>query len=115
MTDPTRLLDDQRAAALARLAQLDTELKGLRLDRGRESADDEHDPEGATLSGEWSTLEGLRAGTAAELVEIDAAVARLSDGTYGICVDCGRDIPSARLEARPTATRCVDCAAKAER
>jgi RNA polymerase-binding protein DksA len=42
-----------------------------------------------------------------ELRLIDSALQRLSDGTYGICVDCGQEIPSLRLEAEPTAARCI--------
>ena len=74
-------------------------------------ADDEHDPEGATLSDEWSRLEGLRLGAMRELDEIDAALGRLADGTYGICIRCGRQIPVERMRARPTAIMCVPCAA----
>jgi RNA polymerase-binding transcription factor DksA len=33
----------------------------------------------------------------------------LADGSYGICKECGRDIPAARLEAMPEAVRCVEC------
>jgi DnaK suppressor protein len=46
------------------------------------------------------------------LAEADAALARMEEGEYGTCVDCGTEIPVARLEARPMAIRCVDCAAK---
>lgn len=76
-------------------------------------ADDEHDPEGATLSTEWSRLEGLRLGALREIEEIDAALARLADGTYGVCVRCGRPIPIERMRARPTAVMCVPCASAA--
>ena len=41
--------------------------------------------------------------------DIDAALARLDEGTYGKCENCGQDIPFERLEARPTATLCVTC------
>ena len=44
-----------------------------------------------------------------ELRDVDAARARLADGSYGICVDCGEDIADARLVAYPTATRCTAC------
>lgn len=115
MTGRTDALDDARLAAVARVAGLDAEITELRIDRGRESADDEHDPEGATLSGEWSRLSGLHTAAIAELQEIDAAIARRDAGTYGVCLDCGRDIPAARLAARPTATRCVACAERAGR
>lgn len=40
----------------------------------------------------------------------DAALAKLDDGTYGICEVCGEAIPEARLEARPLSVRCVQCA-----
>lgn len=105
----------RRADALARLAHLDDVLAGLRADRGADAADDEHDPEGATLSGEWSRLEGLRTEARREVDETDAALARLAAGSYGICADCGRGIPAARLAARPDATRCVSCAERAGR
>lgn len=41
--------------------------------------------------------------------EIDAALKRIDDGTFGKCENCGQDIPFERLEARPTATLCVTC------
>lgn len=46
---------------------------------------------------------------ALELRRIDGALTRLSDGTYGICVDCDQAIAMPRLEAEPTAERCVRC------
>lgn len=115
MPDPTTHLLDARRAAEARRAGLDAQIARLRAARSGESDDDEHDPDGAPLSAEWSRLEGLRAGVTAELAEIEAAYERVDAGTYGICVDCGRRIPAARLEVRPTAERCVDCAARAGR
>lgn len=56
-------------------------------------------------------------GDSAEQVlgEIDAALKRLDDGTYGKCVKCGREIPAERLEARPWAALCIDDARNAER
>lgn len=44
-----------------------------------------------------------------ELRAIDAAKARMDDGSYGVCVDCGEDIALARLKAQPAAMRCVPC------
>jgi DnaK suppressor protein len=45
----------------------------------------------------------------AELVAIDAALQRIADSSYGLCVDCGVSIPTARLHANPAALRCVNC------
>ncbi len=42
------------------------------------------------------------------LVEVDAALARLEAGTYGLCRACGREIGTERLEAVPYATLCID-------
>ncbi|MFN2557085.1 MAG: TraR/DksA family transcriptional regulator [Nitriliruptorales bacterium] len=47
------------------------------------------------------------------LQQIDEALERMGEGTYGICVECGRQIDPARLEARPLSIRCVECAATA--
>jgi DnaK suppressor protein len=43
------------------------------------------------------------------LAKIDEALRRLAEGTYGRCLDCGREIPGARLVALPFAARCRDC------
>jgi DnaK suppressor protein len=45
--------------------------------------------------------------------EIDAALHRIADGTYGVCVHCGIDIPAERLEFRPFAAGCVACQSSA--
>jgi DnaK suppressor protein len=49
------------------------------------------------------------------LADIDAALARIDDGTYGICQPCGKPIDLARLEARPWATMCLEDKRKEER
>ncbi|CAN5824353.1 hypothetical protein BH20ACT7_BH20ACT7_17590 [soil metagenome] len=46
------------------------------------------------------------------LAEVDEALGRMDQGTYGTCSDCGATIPEARLEARPLSVRCVQCAAQ---
>ena len=72
------------------------------------NVDDEHDPEGATIAFEREQLRALTTQAAARLGEIDEALARVDDGTYGICAACGEPIGRGRLEARPTASRCID-------
>jgi DnaK suppressor protein len=42
-------------------------------------------------------------------VGVDAALARLDDGTYGVCSDCGSEIVESRLHAMPFAVRCTRC------
>ncbi|GIG53468.1 TraR/DksA family transcriptional regulator [Demequina activiva] len=78
--------------------------------RRGEFDDDEHDPEGVTLSSQWSMLAGLLETARAERRRVEAAQARLADGTFGTCATCGAPIPLAQLEARPWRERCVACA-----
>ncbi len=44
-----------------------------------------------------------------ELRRVTSALVRMDAGEYGICIDCGAEIPDARLEANPFAERCVEC------
>lgn len=52
---------------------------------------------------------GLRSGYERHISEIDEALARMNEGSYGICDRCGRPIPRARLEAMPSAGTCIQC------
>lgn len=49
---------------------------------------------------------------AASIDDIDAALAKIDEGTYGLCETCRQPIPAARLEALPASTRCVSCAGR---
>jgi DnaK suppressor protein len=109
---PEELVLARRGELQRQLDVLDSQLAMLREARGDEVADDEHDPEGPTLSAEWSRVEGQREDVAAELRALADALARVEAGTYGVCVSCGRPIPAARLEVRPGADRCVPCASR---
>lgn len=60
-------------------------------------------------------LESLDHGAAAELQQVDHALARIETGTFGRCEGCGGAIPMARLELLPFATRCTGCARAGER
>jgi DnaK suppressor protein len=48
------------------------------------------------------------------LKQIEAAIVRIDDGSYGWCKECGEEIPKSRLDAIPYATKCVQCASKHE-
>ena len=71
---------------------------------------------------EWGVADGLAELDLAEvrhvlsdLTEVDLALARMRDGTYSECVDCGEPIAPARLMAYPTAQRCINCQGAYER
>jgi DnaK suppressor protein len=74
------------------------------------NADDEHDPEGATLAFEREQLAALLAQARRRVQELESAVERTQAGVYGRCESCGQPIGAARLEARPTARTCIRCA-----
>ena len=56
-------------------------------------------------------VSGLEAEASIEVAAIDAALARMDAGTYGICTGCGEAITAARLDARPASAECLACAA----
>lgn len=56
------------------------------------------------------SLAGVSGVLRREIADIRAALARIEDGNYGVCARCGAEISARRLEALPTATRCIDCA-----
>ncbi|QAY74748.1 hypothetical protein ET445_16800 [Agromyces protaetiae] len=105
-----RLLQAELTEASSRLAEHREGMAEVRSARAGTQADDEHDPEGPTMTQEWSQRTAVLADAQAELTDVDRALARLADGTYGVCERCGKPIAVARLEARPTATLCIDCA-----
>jgi RNA polymerase-binding transcription factor DksA len=103
-------LEAERRRTADRLARLEEDHDGF-VEASRDSnADDEHDPEGATIAFERSQVETLSREARRRLAEVDAALVLLAEGGYGTCTVCGRQIPAERLEVRPTARTCVGCA-----
>jgi DnaK suppressor protein len=108
--DARQSLDAVRRRALERLVDLSDDYAGM-VEASRDSnADDEHDPEGATIAFERSQVGSLVEQARAQLAEVDAALIRLESGRYGTCELCGEAIAEGRLEARPTARLCIRCA-----
>jgi DnaK suppressor protein len=103
-------LTDLRADVLARLAALSTQHAELMTAAEGSNADDEHDPEGATLGWERQQMLALLEQARTALAEVDQALVRAADGSYGTCSGCGAPIGVERLEARPSATLCIACA-----
>ena len=101
--DSRAQLEALRADAAAQADAASAALHDLLHDREGSRDDDEHDPEGVTLSSEWSRLTGLADAAAEKLQQVDDALARLDAGTYGICASCGEPIPPGRLKVRPFA------------
>lgn len=105
-------LTAERADALARVAGLERELRGIVESAALANTDDEHDPEGATIAFERQHAAALLGRAREHLSAIDTALTRLDDGSYGVCERCGRPIGAARLAARPAARACISCASR---
>ena len=109
MSDPHERLAEDRRATLRRLADLRGDYQGFVEASKDSNADDEHDPEGATIAWEREQVAALIARLEREREQLVAAVERAADGTYGVCERCGREIPAERLAVRPAARTCVGC------
>ena len=102
----------QRASLLEQLASL----RGGTVGRAEASADHYGQSEDSTaqVSTDRELEFALDARENDELSMVDAALRRIEAGTYGHCIDCGAEIPAARLHAAPEASRCIACQQKAE-
>jgi RNA polymerase-binding transcription factor DksA len=96
--DDERLGDESESDSVGEISSYDQH----QADMGTETFEREKD---------LSILEQVEA----ELADVELALARLDDGTYGTCEVCGRPIDEARLEAMPATRLCVDDQAVAER
>jgi RNA polymerase-binding protein DksA len=107
------LLDERQRVEHA-LATLRDEHPGSLDDEVEEVAADNHlaDTASATLGREIDYTLGDNAEQV--ISEINAALQRIDDRTYGICFNCAAEIPRERLEANPWASLCIDCKRRAE-
>ena len=105
-------LDQERRQTLRRLDHLTRTFDGVVAASRDTNADDEHDPEGATIAFERSQVAALVRQARHDVAEIEAAIVRWDQGTYGVCESCGQPIAEGRLEARPAARLCIVCAAR---
>jgi DnaK suppressor protein len=107
---PAAALEAEREQAQERTRSLTIEFDEIVAASAGSNADDEHDPEGATIAFERARIAALLTEAQATLRDLDAATARLSAGTYGSCKRCGEPIAPERLAARPATLTCVGCA-----
>jgi len=116
----TREADELRRKIDARHAALEDEIREdsrrVRQDNTSDLVGGAPDPGDASVADLIADIEGAEMERdSQELRELDGALARMADGTYGECADCGRDIGFARLMAQPAALRCVQCQERFER
>ena len=102
------------AAAKARLEAQLAELEG-RQDRIARDLAEPLNPDSSEQAVEMEddvSLEGQAALIAREIASVKRALTRIENGTYGKCVRCGAEIAPKRLEVRPEAALCFECASK---
>lgn len=106
-------LERDIARALADLKTAEEDLQGLIWDAGDGSGDDQADAGAKTYEREQEL--SLANISRDKLDQVRHALARLDDGTYGVCEACGEAIGKFRLQAAPRATLCRSCKEKTER
>jgi RNA polymerase-binding protein DksA len=104
------MLEDERGRVVAAIENLHNEHPGSISDEtGEDAVYDNHLADTATETYDRELDYSLEENSEHVLTEIDAALKRIADGTYGQCTNCGTQIPEERLEARPYVTLCIDC------
>lgn len=102
------MLEGRRAELQSELDRAMAEVNDPSRDRRSESAGDDQADAGSRSFEREQEL-ALAHGIGERLEQVDHALARLEQGTYGSCERCGQPIPKARLEAFPSVTLCVKC------
>jgi RNA polymerase-binding protein DksA len=108
-------LTSERERVTAALENLKNENPGSIEDETGDETSDQHPGDTATALHDRELDYTLTDNEEGLLAKIDAALARIEDGTYGVCTNCGKPISEERLEARPWADLCIDCARGRER
>lgn len=110
MGDLQQHLEDAVAANATHAASLERQLADMVASSESSNADDEHDPEGATIAYERAQVSALLRQARRSGQDLQLAVSRLAQGTYGRCGRCGGPIGAERIAARPDAATCISCA-----
>ena len=113
--DARRRLEADRRDLIASIARTEAELATPVEDRGEDTTASQHPADVASdlYAREVALLTDLT--LREQIADIDAALVRIDNGTYGTCVDCGDRVPEARLDVHPQAARCVACQTREER
>ncbi|HZU79679.1 MAG TPA: TraR/DksA C4-type zinc finger protein [Acidimicrobiales bacterium] len=102
--DYRALLEEERQELLAKLHELGVGEAGLTYDSNFADS--------SQVTAERGEVEALAAKLRDTLAEVEQALAKLGEGTYGTCEGCGEPIDPVRLEAMPATKYCINCASK---
>ena len=102
--DHRALLEEERRDLVTKLEELGLGGAGLTYDSNFADS--------SQVTAERGEVEALGASLRETLGEVERALVKLGEGTYGTCEDCGQPIDPLRLEAKPAARYCINCAAR---
>lgn len=109
------LLEEERRRVVDAIEYLHKENPGSIEDETDDETTDDHIAETATVTLDREIDYTLEENSEHVLSEIEGALKRIEEGTYGTCVNCGKPITEERLAAIPWATYCIDCKRLQER
>jgi RNA polymerase-binding transcription factor len=109
------LLEEERRRVLDAIEYLHKENPGSIEEETEDETTDNHIAETATATLDREIDYTLEENSEHVLSEIEGALVRIEEGTYGTCVNCGKPIAEERLAAIPWATYCIDCKRLLER
>ncbi len=105
-------LSDLRASLEQERSDLRARLTEMGLVSGGELLMDQNFADSSQVTAERGEVEALAGNLRESLVDVEAAIVKLDNGTFGVCESCGQPIGGARLEAKPAARQCMECASK---
>ena len=105
-------LSDLRASLEQERSDLRARLAEMGLLSGGELSFDQNFADSSQVTAERGEVEALAGNLRESLNDVEAALVKLDNGTFGVCEGCGQPIAPDRLEAKPAAKLCMDCASK---
>lgn len=111
VTTLRKQLEREREELLSQASELEADF----ADESWKQPRSDDDAEAGSAVFERERLMSLAVNARRQVEQIDTALGRMDDGTFGTCTTCGQRIPNERLEARPQALDCMDCRRRAER
>jgi DnaK suppressor protein len=118
MTDRETLRQEliaERERLIREIEELDADLSESLEDSSEESPYDQHLAETAAVTLDREIDLTLEENARARIAQIDRALSKLDNGSYGRCDKCGKDIGEDRLKIAPFATLCIECKRREER
>lgn len=102
-------LDEEKSRLLSRISELSVQDPFSDPDRSNDNAASDTE---ASEESNHDRVSALVAELKVQADEVEAALQKITDGTYGFCVECGTMIDTDRLAIHPTATMCLSCESK---